>query len=763
MRHSRTYLAARIAATLLVFGLILSGILPALPAQSLSETQPAPEGCSPNALILLDPTAPGALDEVVRQIEALGGCAPHQFPPDALFAGLPLDRLDNLRRLPVVRAIHTRTAPITDAASLSLIGRAALVAWNANVAQPTSSPTSNPPGAKPLTGDRFYVPTPPAPERSGLGPGYNQVSEFMVGKIAIGLILPESSGAAEPSTENWSEARMAQVVSEIQQGMSWWATINPTAGLSFVYDIQLQVPTRYEPINHPYNFDGVWISESLSYLGHPGSYWVSQAYSYLNDIRDRYDTDWAEVIFVVDSLNDPDGTFTDGYFGYSYGFLIVMTYDNDGWGISNMDSVTAHETAHNFGAGDEYCSPGYACCWGGGQYGYLGVANSNCEAGCDHNGNSVCDGDDSDPGSNCHNCPQCVETTCLMRQGGTWAGLDIPSREQVGMRDLDGDGLLDPIDTQPLLAVTGYPPDLSAQSVLTYTGAAEDIPFPSPSVPDVTINHILTVEVQIDDDPTWYPGLAADGAFDETEEDFNLTTPPLSDGEHTLALRATNRVGAFSNVLTDTVMVDTLPPTGTLMISGGDLYALEHLVQLDLTAEDLGTGVRQMQIGTDPDLPGSEPLTYTTALTWTLSGAEGLNTLYARFLDGIGNASPVYSDTIVLDLTAPESAVNTVQRMSGDILHVEWQGADQVSGLVSYDVQYRDNNGEWVNWQMATTDLSADLQAAPGHTYAFRCRARDDAGWVEDWPEEPDARITIDWRIYLPLLIATEVKTEKSD
>jgi hypothetical protein len=33
---------------------------------------------------------------------------------------------------------------------------------------------------------------------------------------------------------------------------------------------------------------------------------------------------------------------------------LVVTYDNDGWGIDRMDRVVAHETGHIFGATDEY-------------------------------------------------------------------------------------------------------------------------------------------------------------------------------------------------------------------------------------------------------------------------------------------------------------------------------------------------------------------------------------------------------------------------
>ncbi|MFQ6015198.1 MAG: hypothetical protein ACE5NP_07125, partial [Anaerolineae bacterium] len=46
-------------------------------------------------------------------------------------------------------------------------------------------------------------------------PGYYQTSEFMIGRVAVGVILPESTGAHEPSTENWSPDRQAKVLSEI--------------------------------------------------------------------------------------------------------------------------------------------------------------------------------------------------------------------------------------------------------------------------------------------------------------------------------------------------------------------------------------------------------------------------------------------------------------------------------------------------------------------------------------------------------------------
>ncbi len=370
--------------------------------------------------------------------------------------------------------------------------RLAALVWNKYLQKPEldENPSGEQPG-DPLTGDVRTVELPYEPVLPSAlnGPGYYDTSEYLYGKVAVGIIIPESNGGIDPSTENWSSSRLDQVVSEIAAGMNWYQSTFPEANLTFYYDIHRQVPTIYEPISRSSDDDTLWIQESFNNLGISGS-WTTQAYSYLNQIRNTYQTDWSIVTFIVDSLNDPDGKFTDGYFGYTYGFLIVMTYDNDGWGISQMDSVMAHEMAHNFGASDEYCQPGYSCCWGGNNYGYLSIPNSNCEAGCDKNNNSICDGDDSSPGSNCHNCPTCIQTSCIMRSGGVSAGMDSVSRWQIGVRDTDGDGLYDPVDTIPALTLTAYSPDPSADNTPTYSGSAIDIPYNSPTQPDISINYI---------------------------------------------------------------------------------------------------------------------------------------------------------------------------------------------------------------------------------------------------------------------------------
>lgn len=530
--------------------------------------------CQPSRLIVFEVEAGTAFKQALSALEAAGGCALHVFPPQAVIGSLPPGEAQPAALPAGVRAAYAGEVDELARQRLGIdLGAAtqqAIYVWNHNFVHPEPPPVPDPDAPKPLplAGDFLSVAAPAAPLAAPAGshpsgPNDDQISEFMAGKVAVSIILPESSGAFDSSTENWDAGRVSQVIGEIQSGMNWLASYNSGGNLSFYYDIHTLVPTQYEPILRSSGDDKYWVSEALNRLGVSGDpdHFLSQVYEYINRVRADYDTDWGVLIFVADSYNDENGMFSNGYFGYTYGSLIVMTYDNDGWGIDNMDSVIAHEVAHNFGAADEYCSPGYACCWGGGKHGYLGYPNTNCEAGCDNDHNGVCDGNQSTANSGCQGCPGCVQVNCLMRSGGLESGLDTPSRYQIGMRDSDGDGRLDPLDTQPLASLAPWPEELQTQDTVTYRGQAVDQPYDSPNRSDVSINHIEAVQYELDYSGDWLSASAADGAFDETSEDFVFTTPALSQGAHTLFIRAINRAGNVSEYLYDTFTVDSLPPS----------------------------------------------------------------------------------------------------------------------------------------------------------------------------------------------------------
>jgi len=70
--------------------------------------------------------------------------------------------------------------------------------------------------------DDFLI-APDLPDRSlrdALGsiasssPGYYETSEYLIGSVAVGVVLLQSNGSSEPSTEYWSYTRQLEVVNE---------------------------------------------------------------------------------------------------------------------------------------------------------------------------------------------------------------------------------------------------------------------------------------------------------------------------------------------------------------------------------------------------------------------------------------------------------------------------------------------------------------------------------------------------------------------
>jgi len=257
-------------------------------------------------------------------------------------------------------------------------------------------------------------------------PSYYETSEYLYGNVLVSIILPESNGMIDTSREDWTTTERDNVVNEIVDGLLWWLNKVPSnVNLAIYYLTQSGVPTSYEPISRPQSDEGLWIQESLDYLGYPGTDYFIQVYDYNNHLRDVYEIDWAYTVFVVDSSNDFNNMFSDGYFAYAYldGPFMVMTYGNNGYGINNMDTVMAHETGHIFGAGDEYSSSGCSCTR---KYGFLNVENQNCENDCSS------------------------DAACIMRGDippYTNNNLEYYSKSQVGWRDSDADGINDAIDS----------------------------------------------------------------------------------------------------------------------------------------------------------------------------------------------------------------------------------------------------------------------------------------------------------------------------
>ena len=234
-------------------------------------------------------------------------------------------------------------------------------------------------------------------------------------------------------------------------------------------------------------------------------------------LRRRNGADWAFVVYVVDSLQDPDGMFRNRVVAYTadlFGPYCMLTYDNDGYHFANFDAVLAHEMGHVFGALDEYTppAPGYPST-GDLRSGYLGVRNGNAVSG------------------------GTTDLPCIMRgSNGTldaFAAGDLCrwTVGQTGLRDSDADTRPDVVDTRPAFSTRLESTD--AGGAVTLRGTVTERPRPRGRISGgVYFRQDLSIKVPHEaryrvDGGAWQPLAATDGAFGEPSEGWTLTTEPL--------------------------------------------------------------------------------------------------------------------------------------------------------------------------------------------------------------------------------------------
>jgi len=250
----------------------------------------------------------GDLRQAIQLIEAAGGHIVHVFPPHVLVGTIPPAADPGLLGQAGIVQISRGEVDPASVESYGPTAVAGVQAWNALFANPDRSADISGQSVQSadLVDDALEPPDLPpgfAQEESTLSaksaggsvPGYYQTSDFMIGDVAVGIILPESDGSGDPSTEDWTAEERQLVYSKIVAACNWWAAREPRAHLRFFYDDHFSspVPTSYEPINRPHSDQGLWIGDVMGKLGYSASSYFTRVRDYDNTLRLAYGTDWA--------------------------------------------------------------------------------------------------------------------------------------------------------------------------------------------------------------------------------------------------------------------------------------------------------------------------------------------------------------------------------------------------------------------------------------------------------------------------------------
>jgi hypothetical protein len=194
----------------------------------------------------------------------------------------------------------------------------------------------------------------------------------MTGEMAVGLVFVESGQSGGPK---FTTAERNDICNEIFTGLNWLAAEHPGGNLTWVYDFQF---VEIDVANGDDNSEeSYWRDPAMGEVVYDGNTYSaswSGVADYREDMRVNNLSAHAFVIFVTPYGNE--------WHAYASSGRITLARRNNwgGWGRGTIDTITAHETSHLFGAADEYTGSGTPCSSCSTIHGCDNIPNGNCGA-----------------------------------------------------------------------------------------------------------------------------------------------------------------------------------------------------------------------------------------------------------------------------------------------------------------------------------------------------------------------------------------------
>jgi hypothetical protein len=174
----------------------------------------------------------------------------------------------------------------------------------------------------------------------------------------------------------------------------------------------------------------------------------------------------------------------------------------------------------------------------------------------------------------------------------------------------------------------------------------------SPQNNTYTVNSSVPLAIIVDNSACWI-GYSLN---DQANVTFagNTTLPTLSDGFYHLIVYANDTSDRMAACSRRDFIVDTIPPTGSIMINDGATSISDASVTLTLSAYDAVSGVAQMRFFY---VSWGDWEAYATSKPWEFPDGEDYKYVYVQFKDNAGLISSPYRVRVILG-TADQSDLN---------------------------------------------------------------------------------------------------------
>ncbi len=213
-------------------------------------------------------------------------------------------------------------------------------------------------------------------------------------------------------------------------------------------------------------------------------------------------------------------------------------------------------------------------------------------------------------------------------------------------------------------------------------------------------------------------------------------TDTMGNGTYHISISgAENWLG--NDMMTDTsetFVLDTVAPIGSLSIDNGAVYANTTSVILTTSAADTTSGVAQMQLSND-GVSYAPWESYTSTKSGTLPSGDGLKTVYVKYKDYADNVSDVYSDTITLDTATPTGSVSIndgATYATSPSVNLALSANDETSGLSL--MRFSNDGSSWSDWESYNTSMAWTLSTGDGTKTAY-VQYKDNAGNVSTYTD----------------------------